>query len=97
MGTNFQQLQNLILASELSNQDKSDFLKLFQDAYDADLKDIVELCSVSPLWIRILSANLKSKRKAFVKDDPVLMETLLQTEVEHLDDVLAIESVSAEA
>lgn len=57
-------IQDLIQGSDLSKQDKIDFIDAIQSASDEELENLATLFNESPYWIGVMSDNYKQKKQA---------------------------------
>lgn len=60
----FKKISDLIKKSDLSKDDKADFIDALSAINDEELENLATLFSESPSWIAIMSDNYKQKKSA---------------------------------
>ncbi len=62
----YQQIQELIEASELKDIQKREFAEVFARTKEAPLRPVLKLFKEDPDWVEILYKNYSEKKHAFV-------------------------------
>ena len=87
MNSNLSQLQKLIFSSDLSDEQKEEFLGLFSKAKDKDLKYVVDLFKDDPSYMEKIYGVYKVKSVAFKNKDKKAWEKILQKEHQDLEEI----------
>lgn len=87
MPTNFQQIQEKILQSDISLPDQLRLIQAFFHVDDAHLEGVIKLFSEDSSWIGRISENYKAKRTAFAIKDSALWQNILEKEAAQLKEL----------
>lgn len=87
MSSNLSQLQKLIFSSDLSNEQKEEFLGLFSKAKDEDLKYVVDLFKDDPSYIEKIYGVYRVKSAAFKNKNLKAWREILQKEHQDLEKI----------
>jgi hypothetical protein len=79
---NFQELKNILFASELSFTEKEDMLWLFEGATEEEMQAAIDLFLEDGVWIKKISDNYHSKKIALLADDVEMWKRILEDEAE---------------
>lgn len=78
-------IKNLIVSSNLSEEEQKELLVILSQISDKDLKSFLDLFKENKDWIRKIYDNYKIKRKAFVNKDKNLWNEILDQEKRELE------------
>jgi lipid A disaccharide synthetase len=65
--TNLQKIKELLLNSNLSQQEQDDFFVFLSGTRDTELEPMVKLFTENPIWIEKVNKNFKAKQKAVLE------------------------------
>ncbi len=81
------QLNSLVLRSNLPVFQKEELMGLFARATEGDVENMLELCTENPSLIDHISYNYNAKRDALLSRNPDLWDKILVTEVSQLEKI----------
>jgi len=87
METNLQNIQKLIVDSELSKEMQDDFVALLTLVPDTELDSMAKLLSEDKDWVSRIYQNIKAKQSALATGGQVSWSKIIQEEEVQLKDL----------
>lgn len=85
--TNFQNIKEKILHSNLSLADQTELIEAFGRTNDSDLEGVLKLLNEDSSWVGRLSENYKAKRSAFATGNSAVWQGILRDEESQLKEL----------